>query len=258
MGTGFILVQSPEAERTDMTGAVIARRDGGMLDGGGTDEAHLAIVGVIRRRGRSLFRLGQCAGWRGGRGLGFLAAAVLFIAPSAGRGAPGFGAPTRAIRRLRGCFTLTGATTAAATGSSTIPSTPSTTSAARALRGGSGRLRFRHEGQRSGVREGDEGHRPKGRWEIKRKVVCLEGGGTRREGINSCRRVVPLGRGNEVNDSEEWRENGPKTAKKIGGARHCLVSEGIMNYAERISGGHSIGVRMRLSMQIDVSGMTLK
>lgn len=171
MGTGFILVQGPEAERTDMTGAVIARRDGGMLDGGGTDEAHLAIVSVIIcRRGGGLFRLGQCARRRGGRGLRLLPAAVLFIAASAGRGAPGFRAPSGTFRRLRWRFILIGATTGAGTASSTIPSSPSTTPAARALRGSSGRLRFRHEGQRSGVREGEEGQGPKGRWESNEKL----------------------------------------------------------------------------------------
>lgn len=63
MSAAFVLVERAQAERTDVTGSVIARRHRRVLNGRRTNEADLSIVGVIgsdsdlfRRERRNLRR----------------------------------------------------------------------------------------------------------------------------------------------------------------------------------------------------------
>jgi hypothetical protein len=55
MSAAFVLVKRAQAERTDVTRSVIARRHRCVLNGRRTNEADLSIVGIIGS-GSDLFR----------------------------------------------------------------------------------------------------------------------------------------------------------------------------------------------------------
>lgn len=130
MCASLVFVQRSQPQSANVAGPVIAWRHRGVLHGGRTNKADLAVIGIVSRRlGRRLVL--SCARSRGRwrfaslRSVSFGGVPVLPVAgtsPSAGSRAPGSPSPARTICRGGRIFAVAGLTR-----SSSTPATTATT-----------------------------------------------------------------------------------------------------------------------------------